>query len=367
MVGTRETGNETYVVELASALAQIGGYDYRVYTPQPEKLPRELRAQPGLRIRTFPDVPSFVRIPFLYPRMAREDNLSILHMTYIAPPVSPSPVVLSVHDVSYRIYPQFFSPRVRLLLGMMVGPSMRRAARVITISERTKRDIVRFYRVPPQRIVVTPLAAGARYRLQAPQEVERVRREYGLGEKYVLAVGNVQPRKNLPRLVEAFGSIVGELDGVELVIAGRSAWRGSEVEATVERAGVGGRVRFVGYVPDTDLPALYAGAAVFCYPSLYEGFGLPPLEAMQCGTPTVTSNAASLPEVVGDAALTVDPLSVREIAAALHRLLVDEDSRREYREKGLERARLFTWERTARMTREVYDEVVGRMKGASRG
>ena len=357
MVGTRETGNETYVVELASALARIGGYDYRLYTPHPEHLPPELM-EAGLKVRKFPDVPSLVRIPLLYPRMAREDRLSILHMTYIAPPVSPCPVVLSVHDVSYRIYPQFFSPRVRLLLGVMVGPSMRRAARVITISERTKRDIVRFYRVSPRRIVVTPLAAGARYMPQPIEEVERVRRDYGLGQQYVLVVGNVQPRKNLPRLVEAFGSVVGEVGGVELVIAGRSAWRGSEVEAAVERAGIGEKVRFVGYVPDADLPALYAGAAVFCYPSLYEGFGLPPLEAMQCGTPTVTSNAASLPEVVGDAALTVDPHSVRDIAAALRKLLVDEDSRRDYREKGLERARMFSWERTARLTREVYDKAL---------
>jgi glycosyltransferase involved in cell wall biosynthesis len=365
MVGTRETGNETYVVQLASALAEIGGYEYRLYTPHPEKLPPELGERPGLRVRAFPNVPSFVRIPFIYPRMAREDRLAILHMTYIAPPVAPCPVVLTVHDVSYRIYPQFFSPRVRLLLGMMVGPSIRRATRVITVSESAKQDIVRFYRVSPKRVAVTPEAAGPQYGPQAREEIERVHHQYRLGERYVLAVGNVQPRKNLPRLVEAFGTMAEEVPDVELVIAGRSAWRGSEVEAAVERAGLAGKVRFVGYVPDRDLPALYAGAAVFCYPSLYEGFGLPPLEAMQCGTPTVTSNVASLPEVVGDAALTVDPESVQEMAAALRRLLTDEGARQEYREKGLARAKRFSWERTARLTRDVYDEVLATSRKAA--
>src|SRR5688572_2144026 len=277
MVGTRETGNETYVVQLAAALARFGEYDYQLYTPHPEKLSPEVMGI-ELPVRTFPNVPSFVRIPLLYPYLMQKDRISLMHMTYIAPPIAPCPIVLAVHDVSYRVYPHFFSPRVRLVLGLLVGPSMRRAARVITISESTRRDIVRFYRVSPRRVAVTHLAAGPQYRPQPPEEVERIRREYGVRGRYILAVGNVQPRKNLPRLVEAFGSIVVEAPDVELVIAGRSTWRGSEVEAAVERAGLGERVRFVGYVADADLPALYAGASVFCYPSLYEGFGLPPLE-----------------------------------------------------------------------------------------
>ncbi len=362
MVGTRETGNETYVVQLAAALGQLGGYDYTLYTPHPELLPAELAQAPHLSVRAFPDVPSFVRIPWLYPRLARADGLALLHMTYIAPPRSPVPVVLSVHDISYRIFPQYFSPRVRLVLGLLVGPSVRHAARVIVISERTRQDVIRFYRVPPERIVVTPLAAAPQYSPQSEEEVGRIRRKYGLPERYFLAVGNVQPRKNLPRLVRAFAAVVeqtAETRDVKLVIVGRSAWRGSEVETVVRQLGLQQRVLFTGYVPDQDLPALYTGALAFCYPSLYEGFGLPPLEAMACGTPVVASNASSLPEVVGDAGLLVEPTSVAGIAAALYRLLHDEEVRQEYSRRGLARAARFSWERTARLTRDVYDVVLG--------
>lgn len=359
MIGTRETGNETYVAQLTSALARLGGYDYSLYTPHPQNVPPELKSIVGLSVRAFPDAPAPARIAWLYPRMARRDGISLLHMTYVAPPLPSCPIVLTVHDVSYRIFPQFFSPRVRLILGLLVGPSARRAARVITISESSRRDIIRFYRVPPHRVVVTPLAAGPQYKPQPPGEVQRVRQAYGLQDRYLLAVGNVQPRKNLPRLIEAFSMVAGEVPDAQLAIVGRSAWRGSEVEATVNRLGLNNRVRFAGYVPDADLPALYTGAAAFCYPSLYEGFGLPPLEAMSCGTPTITSNVSSLPEVVGDAAITVDPTSVGDIADAVRHLLLDEAAHTEHRGRGLARAQQFSWERTARLTRDVYDAVLG--------
>ena len=359
MVGTRETGNETYVVQLAAALGRLGGHKYRLYTPHPERLPATLAQAPNLSVRAFPDVPSFVRIPWLYPRLACADGLALLHMTYIAPPRSPVPVVLTVHDVSYRIFPRFFSPRVRLVLGLLVGPSIRHAARVIVGSECTRRDVIRFYRVPPERVVVTPDAAGPQYRPQSEEEVRRIRRKYGLPRRYFLAVGNIQPRKNLPRLVRAFSEVAGQAPDVKLAIVGRSAWRGSEVESVVRQLGLQQRVTFTGYVPDEDLPALYTGALALCYPSLYEGFGLPALEAMACGAPAIVSNVSSLPEVVGDAALLVNPTSVDQIARALSTLLNDEKMRAEYSTRSLARAAQFSWERTARLTRHVYDEVLG--------
>jgi glycosyltransferase involved in cell wall biosynthesis len=179
----------------------------------------------------------------------------------------------------------------------------------------------------------------------------------------VLAVGNKQPRKNLPRLVQAFSSLAAEMPEPALVIAGQSGWQGSEVKNVVKEIGLGGRVRFIGFVPGADLPALYSGAEVFCYPSLYEGFGLPPLEAMACGAATITSNTSSLPEVVGDSALTVEPTSVADLAQALRVLLDNEAMRREYSRRGIERAALFSWDRTARMTRDVYDAVLGVRRG----
>jgi glycosyltransferase involved in cell wall biosynthesis len=361
MVGTQETGNETYIVELAAALGRLGGYDYKLYTPHPQLMPPELRRaceSEALSVRVFPNVPSLVRIPFLYPRMARQDGLGLLHMTYVAPPRLSCPLVLTIHDVSYRIFPRFFSPRVLLQLALTVGPGVRRARRIIAISESTKRDIVRFYRVSPRRIIVTPLAAGSQFSPQSENEIGRIRQKYDLPERYVLAVGNKQPRKNLPRLVQAFGSLAADMPEVALVIAGQSGWQGSEVDKVVREMGLDRRVRFTGFVPAGDLPALYSGAEVFCFPSLYEGFGLPPLEAMACGAATITSNSSSLPEVVGDSALTIDPTSVADLTRALRSLLQDEALRRDYSRRGIERAALFSWDRTARMTRDAYDAVL---------
>ena len=359
MIGTQETGNETYAGQLAAALGRLGGYDYRLYTSHPEALPAAFRDAAGLTVRPFPDVPSAVRIPWLYPRLARADGARVLHMQYVAPPRLSCALVVTVHDVSYKLFPQFFSPRVRLITGLLVGPSIRRAARVLTLSESSRQDILRFYRVPPGQVVVTPAAAGPQYTPQPAAEIVRVQAAYDLPERYVLAVGNVQPRKNLPRLIAAFHAVAAEVPDAHLVLVGRSVWRGSEVAAAVARLGLGGRVRFTGYVPDADLPALYSGAACFCYPSLYEGFGLPPLEAMACGTPTITSNVSSLPEVVGDAALTVDPTSVPDLAAALRRLLTDPAAQAQYRACGLAQAARFSWDRTARETRAMYDAILG--------
>lgn len=357
MVGSHETGNETYIVGLAEGLIALGGYRYRIYTPRPAAFPGHSQLRKDL-LRVIPDVPAVARLGWLYPALARQDKLDILHMSYVAPPRSPCPIVLSVHDVSYRIFPGFFSPRVRFIIGALVGPSMRRASRVIVPSQATRRDIVRFYRIPSDRVSVIPLAATSDYVPQPADVVARVVRKYGLSGRYMLAVGNVQPRKNLARLVEAFGAIADTHPDVQLVIVGQSAWKASQVGEVVACFGLAERVRFTGYAPRDDLPGLYSGATAFCYPSLYEGFGLPVLEAMACGAPTITSNVSSLPEVAGAAAILVDPTSISELSNALQRLLSDEEARRQYAELGLARAGQFSWSRTAQLTRHVYDEIL---------
>lgn len=357
MIGSHETGNETYAAELAGALGWIGGYEYLLYTPRPEAA-RCLEDTPHLALRSFTPLPSALRIPWQYPRLLRADRASLLHVTYVAPPIAPCPIVVTIHDVSFRRFPEYFSWRDRLVLNLLIGPSIRHAARVITISEFSRGEIARLYRVAPERIEVTPLAASAAFKPSLDEEGVQVRTRYALPTRYVLAVGNIQPRKNLPRLVAAFAAIAAEYPDCQLVVIGQSTWHGSQVEATVRNHGLEGRVRFTGYLPDDDLVALYRGATVFCYPSLYEGFGLPPLEAMACGTPTITSNTSSLPEVVGDAAATVDPRSTDEIAAALHRVIQNDALRAELRRRGLARAAGFSWEQTARRTKEVYDRVL---------
>jgi glycosyltransferase involved in cell wall biosynthesis len=361
MIGTRETGNETYALELALALGRLeaqDGYSYALYTGEAGAMRAKSREAPRLSVRRVPGVPSPVRIPWTYPRLARRDGAGLLHMQYVAPPLSPCPVVLTVHDVSHRIYPRFFSAKVRLVVAPLTRVSIRRAAHVIASSECTARDLARYYGVPRSRLTVVPLAANCRFSPQTEGEIERVRKAYDLPASYVLSVASVEPRKNLARLIDAFAAIAAQVRDTQLVIAGSRTEHGVELERHAQRLGLGQRVRFTGYVEERDLPAMYSGAAVFCYPSLYEGFGLPPLEALGCGVPTVTADVSSLPEVVGDAALKVDPESVDRLASALLRLLSDSGMRDEYRRRGRERAASFSWQRTAEMTKGVYDRVL---------
>ncbi|HUS16065.1 MAG TPA: glycosyltransferase, partial [Chloroflexia bacterium] len=225
MIGSQETGNETYAAALATALAHLGAYHYRLYTPRPAALPSALRTAPGVSVHAFRALPAPLRIPLLYPLLVRQDHAALLHLQYVAPPRIGCPVVLTVHDVSFRRFPQFFSPWVRFAVAPLIGPSMRRAARVITISECSRQDILHFYRLPPEQVVVTPLAAGPEYQPAPPGELARVRAAHCLPDRYVLAVGNLQPRKNLARLVAAFARLAADFAAVDLVIVGASAWQ----------------------------------------------------------------------------------------------------------------------------------------------
>lgn len=354
MVGERETGNETYARELAEALVTRADHEYLLYTPRPEALGDLLRPH----ARAFRDVPSPVRLLWTYPRMLRQDGARLVHVHYAGPIPSPCPLVVTVHDLSFRIFPEFFSPRDRAVLGTLVPRTLKRAAAVLVPSESALRDILRFYPMPAERITVTPEAAAAHFRPQPADEVSRVKTQYGLAARYVLAVGNLQPRKNLERLLSAFANLASRVDDVQLVVVGQKAWRGDGLERLVMRMGLAARVRLTGYVPASDLAAIYSGAAVFCYPSLYEGFGLPVLEAMACGAPVVTSDSSSLPEVAGDAAILVDPTSVGKLSLALESLLSSEVNREALRRRGLARAAKFSWRRTAALTAGVYDAVL---------
>jgi glycosyltransferase involved in cell wall biosynthesis len=193
------------------------------------------------------------------------------------------------------------------------------------------------------------------------ERLQTVRSQYGLGPDFVLAVGNLQPRKNLLRLIKAFASVREQMEGIQLVVVGKAQWQASAVYETVKHMGLEGDVLFLGYVPDGDLMLLYNCARVFVYPSIYEGFGLPVVEAMACGTPVVTSNTSSLPEVAADAAILVDPHSEEQIADALRRVLLDPDLALSLSRKGLRRAKQFSWQQTAQDTVAVYQTVLGRV------
>ena len=363
-VGMRLAGNETYAANLVEALAEIDRENrYTVYVTRAEAEERFGARWENVSVRrTLPHTP-LVRIPLTLSAELRRRPVDLLHVQYTAPPLAPCPVVATVHDLSFEHIPETFKLRSRVQLRVTVRATVRRAAHVIAPSEFTRRDLIETYKLDPARVTAIPLAVSPRLRrVEDAEGVARVRGRYGIAAEYVLAVGSIQPRKNLARLLRAYSALRrarGRSNLPQLVLVGKKAWLYGETLRAVEAEGLAGSVVLTGYVPEADLPALYSGALCFAYPSFYEGFGLPPLEAMSCGAPVLTGSLTSLPEVVGDAALTVDPFDVEALADALGRLIDDDALRASLRERGLQRARDFDWRDTARMTLLTYGRVAG--------
>jgi glycosyltransferase involved in cell wall biosynthesis len=261
--------------------------------------------------------------------------------------------LLTVHDFSFLHYPEHFVPKLVQYLNQVVPRSVNRADLVLADSEATRADLITHLGTPPDKVKVLYGGVDPRFRPEPePGENERLRARYGIGDRpYVLSVGTLQPRKNYARLIQAFA----QLADLHLLIAGGRGWLYQDILAEVEKHG--DRVRILGFVDDADLPALYRNAVLFAFPSLYEGFGFPVLEAMACGVPVVTSSVSSLPEVAGDAALLVDPLDVDGLAEAMARALEDADLRQAMVARGLVQAAWFTWERAARQLLAAFDGV----------
>ena len=361
-VGTKLAGNESYAVNLIEALAEIDGVnDYTLYVTTAQAYDRFHQRWPNFKVQTtLPHTP-LIRIPLTLSAELRKHPVDVLHVQFTAPPFCPCPAVVSIHDLSFEHLPETFNRRSRTQLRLTVRHSARRAAKILTLSEHTRNDIIDTYGIDPNRITAIPLAAPAHFGpVTYEKELQRVRQTYGIDGDYVLSVGSIQPRKNLVRLIKAYASLRGKQGGnnfPKLVLVGKRAWLYDETLRALEETGIGDSVVMTGYVPEPDLPALYSGALCFVYPSFFEGFGLPPLEAMKCGAPVIVGNATSLPEVVGEAALKVDPFDVSAIAWAMDQLVKDAELRQELRDKGLARARLFDWKETARQTLAVYEQV----------
>lgn len=359
-IGTGLAGNESYVANLIEALAEIDTHNrYTLYVTKREAMERYGGRWPHVSVRlTQPHTP-LVRIPLTLVAELRRRPVDLLHVQYTAPPLAPCPVVATIHDLSFEHLPQTFKRRSRMQLRLTVRRTARGAAHVITSSDYSRRDIVQTYGIPLERTTVTPLAASTHFaRVADEREVRRVRESHGITDDYVLAVGSIQPRKNLVRLIAAYAELRRARAGgrvPRLVLVGKRAWLYRETLDAVAQHGLHNFVTFTGYVSERDLPALYTGALCFVYPSYFEGFGLPPLEAMQCGAPVIAGNLTSLPEVMGDAGVLVDPFDERAIAGAMARMIDDADLRAELSRRGLERARLFDWRMTARLTLDVYE------------
>jgi glycosyltransferase involved in cell wall biosynthesis len=324
---------------------------------------RRFPPNPGLTLRTswLPTTHPLVRIGWeqlVQPFVLRQEKIDLLHsLAFVTPLVSPCPSVVTIYDLSFLIFPQGFKYFKRLYLSLFTYLSARKARRIITISESTKRDTVQLLGVSSEKVDIVYCGVDETFHPLPEREIVSFRQKRGLPERMILFIGTIEPRKNVARLVEAY-SLLKERR-VKLAIGGARGWLYEEVFARVEELDLVGDVLFPGYIPPDELPLWYNAAELFVYPSLYEGFGLPPLEAMACGTPVIASNVSSLPEVVGKAGLTVDPMRSEGLAEAMNRVLSDGALRQSMRERGLARAGQFSWAKAAQETVGVYQRALG--------
>jgi glycosyltransferase involved in cell wall biosynthesis len=288
-------------------------------------------------------------------------RLDLLHSPDFIPPFRRNcKSVITIHDLAFLLYPHFLTKEAARYYGQ-IDQAVRRTDHIIAVSESTRQDTIKLLGVPERKITVIHEAANPIYQPMDSEEAHRkVAEIYGLDGEYILFVSTIEPRKNLPALLQAYRRLLDDYKRPEeLVLAGSRGWLSEEVYGTVEKLKLDQRVRFLGRVPSEHLLYLYNAARLLVHPSFYEGFGLPPLEAMTCGTPTIVSNVSALPEVVGDAAILIDPHDIGGLTVAMWRVLTDEDLRASLIEKGLKRAKMFSWERAAKETLDVYRRVVG--------
>lgn len=358
----RDYGIGTYVRNLLRHLSRIDSKtEYVLFCRAAdcglaEELGENFRAVPE-RARPY-SIKEQLRIPM----DLRREGIDLFHAPhYVLPPLTPCKSVVTIHDCIHLRFPQYLPNRLAYAYARSsLWFATHRSNRVLTVSEASKRDILRYFRVPDHKIDVIYNAIDERFgEPPTAEEIERVRDRYQLNAPYVLYAGNIKPHKNLERLIEAFYTLRrGDLEHVKMLIIGDEISKYATLRRAVHKYKLHKHVRFFGFVPDKTLAVLYRLARAFVFPSLYEGFGLPPLEAMASGTPVITSNLSSLPEVVGDAALLIDPYDADAIADAMRRVLLDSDLREDLRQRGLRRVAEFSWDRSVRRVREIYEEVL---------
>jgi len=291
-------------------------------------------------------------------RRARADLFHAPH--YVVSPLTPCPYIVTIHDCIHLRFPQYLPNRMAYTYARrMMSLAARRSRRVLTVSNASKQDILHYLRVPADKVEVIYNALDARLATPPTQDdIDRVRQRFQLTAPFILYAGNIKPHKNVDRLIEAYAILRRRgVESARLLIIGDEISKYPNLRRLVHRFQLHQHVRFLGFVPDATLAVLYQLASVFVFPSLYEGFGLPPLEAMAAGAPVITSNVSSLPEVVGDAALLIDPMDAGAIADAMARVLGDEALRAELVRRGHERVKAFSWDRSVARVREVYREL----------
>ncbi len=356
-LGRHLTGNEVYIRSLLGAfaaarmdcefLAYVSSEEARAFVPA------------GFRTRRIAANP-FLRLGLDLPMRLLEDRPDLLHVQYTAPLACAAPVVVTVHDVSFLEYPEYFPAGRAMQLRVTVRRTVRRAARVLTVSDFSKRSILRAYpELDERRVVVAPNAAGAEFRpISRQTATAAVQKRFSIRGPFILCVGDLHPRKNQAGLIAAFSRLARAYPQLKhtLALAGKDTWYSERVREAARRSEAADRIQFLGFVSDAELLNLYNACEVFAFPSFYEGFGLPALEAMACGRAVACSSASAMPEVVDSAAILFDPGSVDEMVRALADLLLDAELRGRMERLGAMRAAQFSWRNTAEKTLEIYHE-----------
>jgi len=356
-IGSRLGGNESYIRGLIEALSGYPGHDYIVYVTDREAEEAVHQLCPAARTRITGHQNALVRLGYALTRACARDKIDVLHTQYVAPVISP-PIVVMIHDLSFRHHPEWFTRKEKLRFEMTLPWTARRAKRILTVSEFSRQDIVRSLGVPGKKVIVTYNRLNAMFVPQSADRMAATLERLNIKRPYVLALGNLQPRKNLPLLIQAWQELrKNEPDFTpRLVIVGKKAWLYDDVLSTSGESSFAREITLTGFVADEDLPSVYSGAEFCVYPSLFEGFGLPPVEAMACGTPVITSNTTALPEVCGEAAEYIDPASKEDLKDAMLRMHRDGRLREDRIVAGLKRALIFKNTDPAAATVTAYEE-----------
>jgi glycosyltransferase involved in cell wall biosynthesis len=365
-IGCHLTGNEVYIRNLLNAFAATDDEaEFIAYLSVPEAAELVPHCFSQRRVSRNP----FVRLGFDLPRRVRRDKPDLLHVQYTAPINCPVPVVVSVHDVSFLEHPEYFTPSRATQLRLTVRRTVARAARIITGSEFSRSAITRAYGVNGDKIVVVPDAAASEFQPTSREAaVAWVRSHFRIHSPFILTVGDLQPRKNQVGLIHAFAGMLRACPELPhcLVLAGKENWRGSEVRRAAEESGLGDRIHFTGFVHDGSLLHLYNACDFFVFPSFYEGFGLPVIEAMACARAVACSNTSAVHEVADGAAVLFDPHSTTEMTGAMLDLVRHPELRLRMERIGLQRSAQFNWRKTAERTLEVYYDVAASRSGLRR-
>jgi glycosyltransferase involved in cell wall biosynthesis len=351
----RSAGVHQYIYHLLRHLEQVeDGLTYTVLLGEGELPPDVALRVLQSRLPTSHPAWRILWEQALQPWVLRQIEADLVHgPVFVGPLMASCPTVITIHDLSFFRFPDLFRPANRLYLKLVTRLSAQRARRLIAVSSHAAAETTQLLGVPPERIDVVYHGVDPAFRPLPVDKVAAFRQRQGLPERFVLFVGTLEPRKNLTRLVEAFSRACAN-DDVFLALVGARGWLCDELFARIKALGIGDRIIFPGYVANGDLPFWYNAAILLAYPSVYEGFGLPVVEAQACGTPVVTSEVSSLPEAAGDAALMVDPYDVEALAAGIGRLLTDSQLREELQARGQAHAAGFSWSRTAADTATVY-------------